>query len=354
MVDVPISKLSAAGSLTGEELAIISQLSTTVKITGTTLSAQASDNSFNDSANGFIAAGFAVNNYVHVVGFTGNVVNNIYSAKITALTAGKMTIGGTDGDVIVDDAAGESVTITKWVSRRTPLPTGTDGGVVHLAYVTPDAGGPAAASYAGRALNTTVSNTISGATAIPSSTFTVTIASPGVVTWNAHGLSAGTPVVFTSTGALPTGLAVNTVYYVLAPTTNTFTLSATSGGSAINTSGSQSGTHTAKAGEFTLPAGTFDIDAACNCWFSGNSGFRSRLYNLTDAVEQSNTVGSSHWAGVSSDRVTTVRGRFTISGTKTFRLETICTGAVATSGHGADTGLGVDNLFTNCIIKKVA
>jgi hypothetical protein len=29
-----------------------------------------------------------------------------------------MTIGGSDGDVIVDDAAGESVTITKWVTRR--------------------------------------------------------------------------------------------------------------------------------------------------------------------------------------------------------------------------------------------
>src|SRR3546814_8854355 len=29
-----------------------------------------------------------------------------------------MTIGGTDGDVIVNDAAGESVTITKWTSRR--------------------------------------------------------------------------------------------------------------------------------------------------------------------------------------------------------------------------------------------
>jgi hypothetical protein len=34
-----------------------------------------------------------------------------------------MTIGGTDGDVIVDDAAGESVTITKWTSARIGLAT---------------------------------------------------------------------------------------------------------------------------------------------------------------------------------------------------------------------------------------
>jgi hypothetical protein len=55
---------------------------------------------------------------VRVQGFTGNTTNNILVGTITALTAGKMTIGGTDGDVIVDDAAGESVTISKWVSRR--------------------------------------------------------------------------------------------------------------------------------------------------------------------------------------------------------------------------------------------
>lgn len=118
MVDIPPSKMAAAGALTGEEIAIISQLSTSVTISAATISALASDNSFNDSGSGFIAAGFAVNNYVYVEGFTGNVANNIFSGKITALTAGKMTIGGTDGDVIVDDAAGETVTITKWVSRR--------------------------------------------------------------------------------------------------------------------------------------------------------------------------------------------------------------------------------------------
>jgi hypothetical protein len=76
---------------------------------------------------------------------------------------------------------------------------------------------------------------------------TMTIASPCVVTWTAHGLAANTPISFTTTGALPTGLVAGTVYYVLAPVTNTFNVSATAGGAAINTSGSQSGTHTATA-----------------------------------------------------------------------------------------------------------
>ncbi|MES3001326.1 MAG: glycosyl hydrolase family 28-related protein [Pseudomonadota bacterium] len=113
-----ISKLAAAGTLTGAEQVEVTQLSTTVTVTAATISALASDNSFNDSGAGFVTAGFAVGQTVRVTGFTGNVANNIYSAKITALTTGKMTIGGTDGDVIVDDAAGESVTITKWDSKR--------------------------------------------------------------------------------------------------------------------------------------------------------------------------------------------------------------------------------------------
>lgn len=130
--------LTAAGTLIGNELLMISQLSTTVTITATTLSAQASDNSYNDSGSGFVAAGFAVGDRVNVSGFTGNAANNILTGEITALTAAKMTIGGTDGDVIVDDAAGESVTISKWVSRRATvdeivaLAGGASGGVYEI------------------------------------------------------------------------------------------------------------------------------------------------------------------------------------------------------------------------------
>ena len=81
----------------------------------------------------------------------------------------------------------------------------------------------------------------------PSSTVTITIASPGVVTYTAHGFPAGTPLVLTTTGALATGLTASRVYYVVNPTINTFQLSATLGGAPIVTTGSQSGTHTAKA-----------------------------------------------------------------------------------------------------------
>lgn len=78
-----------------------------------------------------------------------------------------------------------------------------------------------------------------------SATVTISSDSPGVVTWTAHGLAADTAVVFTTTGALPTGLTAGTTYYVktvLDP--DTFTVSATKGGTAINTSSAGSGTHT--------------------------------------------------------------------------------------------------------------
>lgn len=77
-------------------------------------------------------------------------------------------------------------------------------------------------------------------------TVTVTIATPGVFTRVAHGLIAGELVYLTKTGALPTGLASGTLYYVIAAglTANEFQVSATRAGSAINTSGTQSGVHT--------------------------------------------------------------------------------------------------------------
>lgn len=126
-----ITDLPAAGTIVGSELLELSQFSTAVRITATTISAQASDNSYNHSGSGFLTAGFAVGDRVRVSGFTGSVVNNILAGVVTAVSAAKLTIGGADGDVIVDDAAGESVTIAKWTSRRVAvddLPGGGGGG----------------------------------------------------------------------------------------------------------------------------------------------------------------------------------------------------------------------------------
>lgn len=102
------------------------------------------------------------------------------------------------------------------------------------------------------------------------STVTITNASPGVVTWNSHGLLANTPVFFKTTGSLPAGLTAAvpsvgtpvsansfvrnpTLYYVVGSsiTTNTFTVATSianaKAGTAVNTSSAGSGTQSCVA-----------------------------------------------------------------------------------------------------------
>jgi len=94
------------------------------------------------------------------------------------------------------------------------------------------AGGPTAGitnvSNRGVALNTT------------GGTVTITIASPAVVTSSVT-LPNGSSLTLGTTGALPTGLTAGTTYYVVNVSGTTFNLATTSGGTPINTSGSQSG-----------------------------------------------------------------------------------------------------------------
>lgn len=80
---------------------------------------------------------------------------------------------------------------------------------------------------------------------VKEATVTISNASPGVVTWTGHALLANTPVKFTTTGSLPTGLSPGVTYYVRNVLgVDTFTVSATVGGAEINTSSAGSGTFT--------------------------------------------------------------------------------------------------------------
>lgn len=74
---------------------------------------------------------------------------------------------------------------------------------------------------------------------------TITVASPAVITWTAHELVVGDKVSFTTTSALPTGLTASYLYYVQEIlTANTFTVSLTNGGPAVNTRAAGAGVHT--------------------------------------------------------------------------------------------------------------
>jgi hypothetical protein len=76
-----------------------------------------------------------------------------------------------------------------------------------------------------------------------STTVTLTIAAPCVVTCNL-GLADATPINFSTTGWLPTGLLPGVTYYVKYLSPTTFNLAATAGGATITTTGTQSGVQT--------------------------------------------------------------------------------------------------------------
>jgi len=96
--------------------------------------------------------------------------------------------------------------------------------------------------------------------------FTVTIASPAVLS-SSISLSNGMELILTTTGALPTGLNVGQIYYVVNASGGTCNLALTSGGAAINTTGSQSGVH--KISPRALPlasmTGASDVPIQQNC-----------------------------------------------------------------------------------------
>ena len=74
---------------------------------------------------------------------------------------------------------------------------------------------------------------------------TITNASPAVITSVDGSIFVNdNNVTLTTTGTLPSGLSIATTYYIVNASGATCNLSATSGGSAINTGSAGSGTHT--------------------------------------------------------------------------------------------------------------
>jgi hypothetical protein len=78
----------------------------------------------------------------------------------------------------------------------------------------------------------------------PGTISTISIASPAVITQEAHEHVSGEAIKFSTTGSLPTGIDTNTIYYTLeTQNSNEFNIYTTSPNTPINTSGTQSGVH---------------------------------------------------------------------------------------------------------------
>jgi hypothetical protein len=100
---------------------------------------------------------------------------------------------------------------------------------------------------------------------VASTTAVITIASPAVVTATDH-YTEGAPIIFETSGALPTGIDAGTTYYVRNYVAGVFNVSATPSGSLINTSGTQSGTQSisCRAVNLTTINGASDVPTIQN------------------------------------------------------------------------------------------
>lgn len=198
-------------------------------------------------------------------------------------------------------------------------------------------------------------------------TITVTIASPAVVTYTGHGLvNAGgeadaCPIIFTTSGALPTGITSGTTYWTIPSslTANTFQI-ATSvinaiAGTAVNTSGSQSGTQTGTfnvglvtataknitgvaltPGDWDCTGNTLDQPAGSTVVTATNASISTTTDTLTSPWANG-AYTSSQYSVTGTARVTGLStGRFSLSATTNVYL--VANNSFTTA---AETSVGV-------------
>ena len=173
----------------------------------------------------------------------GITLNNPYYVRNRTSTTYNLSTGsGTAQTATITAGA----TFTGAISSTTLTVTAVTGGVIGVGQEISGTGVTAGTTITALGTGTggTGTYTVSASQTVSSTTITA-IAKPGVITV-ASAPANNDQVVFSTSGVLPTGLTAGTSYYVVNRTSTTFQVSATLGGTAINTSGySQSGTHTA-------------------------------------------------------------------------------------------------------------
>lgn len=145
--------------------------------------------------------------------------------------------------------------------------------------------------------NLTFSNNVFQGTAY-SDSFSLTVDDgTDVCTATGHNFTDTTPVVLTTTGTLPAGLATSTVYYVRDTSGSTFKLAATSGGTAIDITDTGTGAHTVNA----IYRGIV-FQGCVNSVISGNQldgDFAIGIYvwNTTDSIVIGNLMSGTYASG---------------------------------------------------------
>jgi hypothetical protein len=156
----------------------------------------------------------------------------------------------------------------------------------------------------------TLNNTSLGWTPVSKVTALTSISngSPAVFTKNSHGLPNDFPLVLSTTGSLPTGLAVGTIYYVVNSAPNTFSVATAPGGSAVNTSSAGSGTHSMTYFYADVPTtDQWQFAQFGNFVVAVQANESPQVFDLSSATAFSNLSGSPPTA-----RYVAVVGRFLV------------------------------------------
>ena len=166
---------------------------------------------------------------------------------------------------------------------------------------------------------------------------TISNASPAVISLTSHGLVVGDAIYFTTTGGLPTGLSINTIYYVISAGfgANSFEVSATRGGAAINTSSAGSGVHTMVfcpygLGDGTTTFNTPDLRARTPFGYKASDTYHPNI-GFTTGGEQTHILSSaempSHTHTINTDGGGGQVGAAGNANTGTFHFESAAAGS---------------------------
>jgi hypothetical protein len=141
-------------------------------------------------------------------------------------------------------------------------------------------------------------------------TCTISADSPGVITETAHDSLANEPKVFSNSGGgLPAAITAGTVYYVKTVLgVDTYTISATPGGTAINTASTGTGTHSVTHLYSALSSDSqWQFAQFGNLVFATQKNAVLQVYNLASSSAFADTAGSPPQADYIS-----VVGRFLV------------------------------------------
>jgi microcystin-dependent protein len=301
-------------------------------------------------------------------------VSNAEIVRVTAVATDTFTItrqteSSANRAIVVGDQIAAGITVKALTDVEAAInPTGVitpyAGRTAPSNWLSCDGAAVSRATFA--ALFAVISPTLAGNP-------TITNATPAVVTLTAHGLITGDQIYLTTTGGLPTGLSINTIYFVIKIDANTFNLSTTLAnaiaGTKIATSSAGSGTHTAVACPFGLGDGTTTfntpdlrgrVPAGADAMFGASAATRLTLADVLGAYgtlganggEQRHTMTLGEL--VAHTHTTTLAANSTAGGTANyFAGNNTGSNAAASSSTGSTTPFNniQPTLVVNYIIK---